>query len=49
MGFVRKKKARVTWNRETEVMIVAPEMSAMMVLSRLKHSKSQEVERKVGV
>lgn len=29
-GLVRKKKARVMWKREMEVMIVVPEMRAMM-------------------
>lgn len=29
-GFVRKKKPRVMWKRETEVMIVLAEMSAMV-------------------
>lgn len=29
-GFVRKKKARVTWKSEREVMIVAAEMTAIL-------------------
>ena len=31
-GFVRKKKARVTWKREREVIIVAPDI--IPILSR---------------
>jgi hypothetical protein len=31
-GEVRKKKARVMWNREREVMIVAPDMSAIFAV-----------------
>lgn len=36
-GEVRKKKARVMWNSEMEVMIVAPEMTAMFVVNVLKN------------
>lgn len=32
-GFVRKKKASVTWKREREVMIVFAEMSAIFAVS----------------
>jgi len=28
-GFVKKKKPRVMWKRETEVMIVFPDINAM--------------------
>lgn len=31
-GEVRKKKASVTWKSEMDVMIVAPEMTAILVL-----------------
>ena len=31
-GEVRKKNASVTWNRESEVMIVAPDMTPMMTV-----------------
>jgi hypothetical protein len=34
-GFVRKKKARVRWNRESEVMIVAAEMRAILKFAQV--------------
>lgn len=33
-GEVRKKKARVRWKRERDVMIVLPEMSAIRAVGR---------------
>lgn len=32
IGFVRKKKARVMWKREREVMIVAPDIIPMITI-----------------
>jgi hypothetical protein len=34
-GLVRKKKARVMWKSEREVMIVAAEMSAILIFARV--------------
>jgi hypothetical protein len=37
-GEVRKKNARVMWNRESEVIIVAPEMTAIVFVDASKES-----------
>lgn len=39
-GEVRKKKAKVRWKREREVMIVAPEMSAILYVDAPYKKKS---------
>ena len=36
-GEVRKKKARVMWNRESEVMIVAADMSAILMCGEFEN------------
>lgn len=40
---MRKKKARVMWKSEREVMIVAPEMTAMLVDSEFEEKEEGEV------
>jgi hypothetical protein len=44
MGFVRKKKASVMWNRERDVIIVAPEM--MPILKVVDETKEEEKSRR---
>jgi len=43
-GFVRKKKASVTWKSESEVMIVAAEITAILTLRLLDLENSEDVE-----
>jgi len=40
-GFVRKKKASVTWKSESEVMIVAAEITAILTLRWLNLENSE--------
>jgi hypothetical protein len=42
-GFVRKKKARVTWKRERDVMIVAAEMSPILTFAQCWRNREDVV------